>query len=96
PAAKKAAPSRPGKRAAPTRAPVKESSLPPELEKEWTQTKALHRMLKNNHGCEAMSMQCTLFDRLADDFAVGGSETPTLKQVKDLHEQLKNVKRRQD
>ena len=96
PAAKKAAPSRPGKRAAPTRAPVKESSLPPELEKEWTQTKALHRTLKNNHGCEAMSMQCTLFDRLADDFAVGGSETPTLKQVKDLHEQLKNVKRRQD
>ncbi|WP_410520543.1 serine/threonine-protein kinase [Corallococcus exiguus] len=96
PAAKKAPPSRPGKRAAPARAPVKESSLPPELEKEWTQTKALHRTLKNNHGCDAMPMQCTLFDRLADDFAVGGSETPTLKQVKDLHEQLKTVKRRQD
>ncbi|WP_254330520.1 serine/threonine-protein kinase [Corallococcus exiguus] len=96
PAAKKAAPSRPSKRAAPARAPVKESSLPPELEKEWTQTKALHRTLKNNHGCDAMPMQCTLFDRLADDFAVGGSETPTLKQVKDLHEQLRNVKRLQD
>ncbi|WP_223764800.1 serine/threonine protein kinase [Corallococcus sp. AS-1-6] len=97
PAAKKAAPPRPGKRPpAPVRAPVKESSLPPELEKEWTQTKALFRTLKNNHGCEAMSMQCTLFDKLADDFIVGGSETPTLKQVKDLHEQLKVVKRRQD
>ncbi|MHA7634127.1 serine/threonine-protein kinase [Corallococcus sp. M7] len=96
PAAKKAAPARPGKRPAPARAPAKESTLPPELEKEWAQTKTLFRTLKNNHGCEAMSMQCTLFDKLADDFIVGGSETPTLKQVKDLHEQLKNVKRRQD
>ncbi|MBN9682342.1 MULTISPECIES: serine/threonine-protein kinase [unclassified Corallococcus] len=96
PAAKKAAPARPAKRPAPARAPAKESTLPPELEKEWAQTKTLFRSLKNNHGCEAMSMQCTLFDKLADDFIVGGSETPTLKQVKDLHEQLRNVKRRQD
>ncbi|WP_199735499.1 serine/threonine-protein kinase [Corallococcus sp. AB045] len=96
PAAKKPPPARPGKRAAPARAPAKESSLPPELEKEWAQTKTLFRTLKTNHGCEAMSMQCTLFDKLADDFIVGGSETPTLKQVKDLHEQLRTVKRRQD
>ncbi|RKH53073.1 hypothetical protein, partial [Corallococcus aberystwythensis] len=86
----------PGKRAATTRSPAKESGAPSELETEWAQTRTLFRTLKNNHGCEAMQMQCTLFNKLADDFIQGGSETPTLKQVKDLHEKLRIVQRQQE
>ncbi|WP_223638596.1 serine/threonine protein kinase [Corallococcus sp. EGB] len=94
--AKKPAPSRPGKRAAAVRAPAKESGSATELEKEWEATRSLFLSLKRNHGCEAMSMLCTLFDNLRDDFSQGGSATPTLRQVQDLHNQLRDVKRRQD
>ncbi|RKH43626.1 serine/threonine protein kinase [Corallococcus sp. AB050B] len=91
-----AAPVRPTKRPAPPRPAAKEAPAATELEEEWRQTKTLYQRLKRNHGCEPMQMQCTLFDKMADDFAQGGSETPTLKQVRDLHEQLKRVKARQD
>ncbi|NOK23277.1 hypothetical protein, partial [Corallococcus carmarthensis] len=74
----------------------KDSDAPTELDKEWAQTKALFQTLKRNHSCEAMSMECTLFDKLADDFSAGGSDTPSLKQVKALHDRLKAVKRVQD
>ena len=90
------APARPTKRAAAVRPVAKEAPALTELEKEWAQTKTLYQRLKRNHGCEPMQMQCTLFDKMADDFAQGGSETPTLKQVRDLHEQLTRVKARQD
>lgn len=95
PAAKKPAPSRPPKRAAPAR-PAKVSNLPPELEKEWTQTKTLFQTLEEKHGCEAMGLACNLYGKLVEDFNEGGSRTPTLRAVKNLHEKLKIVKRAQE
>ncbi|WP_199738895.1 serine/threonine protein kinase [Corallococcus sp. CA054B] len=96
PAAKKVAPARPGKRAATTRAAPKQSNLPPELAREWAQTKELFEKLENKHSCTAMGMQCNLYEKLSDDFAEGGSRTPTLKAVRSLHGQLKDVQRRQE
>ncbi|MFP2902429.1 hypothetical protein, partial [Corallococcus sp. 4LFB] len=95
-AAKKAVPSRPGKRAATARAPAKEAGATTELEREWAATKALFLTLENNHGCEAMGMQCSLFGTLLEGFNQGGSRTPTLRQVKSLHDQLRTVQRRQE
>ncbi|NNB89749.1 serine/threonine protein kinase [Corallococcus exiguus] len=96
PAAKKAAPSRPGKRPAPVRGSSKEINLPPELEKEWVPTKTLFRTLKNNHGCEAMSMQCTVYERLERKIEEGGSKLPTPREVRALYEKLKVVQSRQE
>ncbi|WP_253903439.1 serine/threonine protein kinase [Corallococcus exiguus] len=78
------------------RASVKEGDVVGELDRKWVQTRALFRLLKKNHGCEAMMMQCTLYEKLAEDFAEGGSRTPTLKQVRSLNDQLRAVQRRQE
>ncbi|GMU06946.1 serine/threonine protein kinase [Corallococcus caeni] len=95
-AVKKAVPPRPGKRPAPVRAPAKEGGATTELEREWAATKALFLTLESNHGCGAMGLTCNVYGTMVEDFNQGGSKTPTLKQVKLLHQQLRDVKRRQE
>ncbi|WP_233587938.1 serine/threonine-protein kinase [Corallococcus sp. CA049B] len=98
PAAKKAAPARPGKRAAPARAPApaKESNLSPEVAKEWARTKELFERLKDNHGCSAMWLLCKQYERLEGKVEEGGGRTPTLGEVRTLYEKLREVQRRQE
>ncbi|WP_375754741.1 protein kinase [Corallococcus exercitus] len=90
PAAKKAAPARPARRTA------KEASATTELEREWGKTKTLFQTLEKNHGCEAMGLQCQRYGTLVEDFNEGGSRTPTLKEVRSLYNQLREVQRRQE
>ncbi|NOK14560.1 hypothetical protein, partial [Corallococcus exercitus] len=85
-----------GKRPAPVRAPAKEGGATTELEREWAATKALFLTLESNHGCGAMGLTCNVYGTMVEDFNQGGSKTPTLKQVKLLHQQLRDVKRRQE
>ncbi|MBN8228596.1 protein kinase [Corallococcus macrosporus] len=67
-----------------------------ELEREWAKTKALFLTLEKNHSCEAMGLQCQRYGTLVEGFNEGGSKTPTLKEVRTLYNQLKEVQRRQE